>query len=72
LVAALSNLAAQTEDLFRVECVFECQQEKVDVNAQTGLALYRIAQEAIHNALTHGKARRLQLELRIDNAHLAW
>src|SRR5207247_2578297 len=37
----------------------------------TGLALYRITQEAIHNALTHGQARRLRLELALDKAHLS-
>ncbi len=71
LVAALANLAVQTEDLFHVECAFACKHERLDVNAQTSLALYRITQEALHNAVKHGKARRLQVELALDESHLS-
>src|SRR5664279_2373186 len=55
LVAALRNLAAQTRELFQVECALACKREHLDVNAQTGIAFYRITQEAIHNAIRHGK-----------------
>jgi PAS domain S-box-containing protein len=70
LVAALRNLAAQTEDLFRVTCEFNCLQERMELNAATGLAFYRISQEAIHNAVKHGRARRLELDLRLDETSL--
>jgi len=70
LVAALRNLAAQTRDLFQVECAFACKREHLDVNTQTGIAFYRITQEAIHNAIRHGQARQINLELAVDDAHL--
>jgi PAS domain S-box-containing protein len=70
LIPALEKLAAQSEELFQVECVFTCECERFAVNAQTGVAIYRIAQEAIHNALTHGRARRLELNLALDKSHL--
>jgi len=70
LVAALRNLAAQTRELFQVECAFACQREHLDVNAQTGIAFYRIAQEAIHNAIRHGQARQINVELAVDGMRL--
>ena len=70
LVAALRNLAAQTRELFQVECAFACKQEKLDVNTQTGIAFYRIAQEAIQNAIRHGQARKINLELAADDTQL--
>jgi hypothetical protein len=70
LVAALRNLAAQTRELFQVECVFSCQREHLDVNAQTGIAFYRITQEAIQNAIRHGQARQISVELAVDGFQL--
>ncbi len=70
LVAALRNLAAQTRELFRVECVFACAREHLDVNTQTGIAFYRITQEAIHNAIRHGQAGQINVELAVDDTQL--
>ena len=66
LVAALRNLAGQTRELFHVECAFDCEREHLDVNAQTGIAFYRITQEAIQNAIRHGQARQINVELVVD------
>ena len=65
LVAALRNLAAQTRELFQVKCEFSCKREHLDVNPQTGIAFYRITQEAIHNAIRHGQARQIHVELAV-------
>lgn len=70
LVAALRNLATQTRELFQVECVFACKHDHLNVNNQTGIAFYRIAQEAIQNAVRHGQARQINLELGADQAQL--
>jgi two-component system sensor kinase FixL len=70
LVAALRNLAAQTRELFQVECAFASKREHLDVNTQTGIALYRVAQEAIHNAIRHGQARQIKMELTADDTQL--
>ena len=70
LVAALRNLAAQTRELFQVDCTFACKREQLDVNTQTGIAFYRVAQEAIHNAIRHGQARQIKVELAVNNAQL--
>jgi PAS domain S-box-containing protein len=62
---ALKNLAVQTKRLFHIDCRFRCDRSISidDVAAQTNL--YRIAQEAIHNAIKHGKAKRIQIRLRV-------
>ena len=66
LVDNFQELAASTSDRFKVSCRFECHPATrpaavSDVNAATHL--YRIAQEAITNAVRHGKARHIDLRL---------
>ena len=55
------ELAAGASDRFKVACRFECHQTVPlpDVNATTHL--YRIAQEAITNAVRHGKAGHINI-----------
>jgi signal transduction histidine kinase len=60
------ELATDTSDRFKVSCQFECHPaaplpDVNDVNVATHL--YRIAQEAITNAVRHGKARHINLRL---------
>jgi PAS domain S-box-containing protein len=71
LPAALQNLAAQTENLFHIDCSFRCNQERLDLDAQTNVALYRITQEAISNAIKHGQARRIEIDLKADKPQLS-
>lgn len=59
LMHALSELAANARSLFGIACLFECDDSiLVDDNA-TATHLYRIAQEALNNAIKHGKADRV-------------
>src|SRR2546423_13782725 len=63
LSVALRELTATTNRLLPVKCTFECATE-----TQAGLNgkathLYRIAQEAIHNATKHGKAHKIDIRL---------
>lgn len=63
LTSALQELASNTEQIFRVACRFECRQP-VPVRDQTvATHLYRIAQEAVSNAIKHGKATRILIKL---------
>jgi two-component system sensor kinase FixL len=63
LMNALTELATSMKDLFRISCVFKCD-EPVEVNdASAATHLYRIAQEACHNAIKHGQARQVFIEL---------
>jgi signal transduction histidine kinase len=63
LPGALKDLVVQTKRLFHIDCQFRCDRSISidDSAAQTNL--YRIAQEAIQNAIKHGKARRIQIRL---------
>ena len=63
LMAALQELAASTRSLFRLDCVFECPQTVLMRNNATATQLYRIAQEAVNNAVKHGKPSRIQIRL---------
>ena len=67
LIAALRDLSKRTRDLHRLACDFECD-EAVAVD-DPGLAahLYRISQEAVHNAVRHAEASRIILRLAEDN-----
>ena len=70
LIIALQDLAAETEKLFGVRCLFGCHVSEIQVNGQVGLAFYRIMQEAIHNAIKHGAAQRIQAELKFGDGYL--
>jgi signal transduction histidine kinase len=56
-------LADRVSEQFKVSCQFECHQNIPlhDVNVAT--QLYRIAQEAITNAVRHGKATHINIKL---------
>jgi signal transduction histidine kinase len=63
LMESLESLALATSDLFKVTCRFECDSPVLIHNPSTSGHLYRIAQEAISNAIKHGKAKRITLRL---------
>jgi PAS domain S-box-containing protein len=63
LMSALQHWAAEVEDLFHVSCRFEYDDPVLIHNAATTNHLYRIAQEAVHNAIKHGSAREITISL---------
>jgi len=63
LMSALQSLAATTQNLFRVSCVFQCNRPVLVSDASTAVHLYRIAQEAVTNAVRHGEPRNILIEL---------
>ena len=70
LAAALERLAAEVTQYGNAACRFRCLGTPPRVNAQAGLSLYRMAQEAIHNAIRHGQAQRIELELAVAPPYL--
>ncbi len=63
LVLALQELADNTEHLFNISCVMKCEEViRIDDIAKA-INLYRITQEAITNAIKHGKANNIKIEL---------
>jgi signal transduction histidine kinase len=63
LTAALHELAASTSRLLPVECTFESAGQTAAAQNGKATHLYRIAQEAIHNATKHGKANKIDIRL---------
>jgi signal transduction histidine kinase len=55
------QLAANASERFNVSCKFECPQPVLLQDAGTITHLYRITQEAITNAVRHGKSRRINV-----------
>jgi PAS domain S-box-containing protein len=64
LMSALNNLAINATNLFRVLCSFECPQPVLLDNRISATHLYRIAQEAIGNAVKHGQAKTVVVNLK--------
>jgi two-component system, NarL family, sensor histidine kinase UhpB len=63
LISALRELASNTEKLFSVKCKFENDGEVSISDQSAGTHLYRIAQEAVTNAIKHGKANAIEISL---------
>ncbi len=68
LVAALQALATSVENLFKVECQFRCDAPMVINDHTAATHLYRITQEAINNAIRHGRARCIVIQLSSGSA----
>lgn len=64
---ALTKLASDTERLFRgVSCKLAGDSTLVVDSAHTAQHLFRIVQEALNNAIRHGRATRIEIHLAAD------
>jgi PAS domain S-box-containing protein len=63
LMAALEQLVASTERRTGISCRFECDGQVTVEDNDAATELYRIAQEAMSNAVKHARARHIELEL---------
>ncbi|HYC70084.1 MAG TPA: response regulator [Opitutaceae bacterium] len=63
LAVALEELAGQARVLHAVDCVFEMSGPPPRCEHLTAMHVYRITQEAINNAVRHGKAQRIRVRL---------
>ena len=67
LMDGFQELARNTSERFKVSCEFECLEPVLLHDAESSTNLYRIAQEAITNAVKHGKARHTSICLEQAN-----
>jgi PAS domain S-box-containing protein len=67
LRSALEELAASTHTPPKVHCRFDCPQPVMAAINTTATHLYRIAQEAVNNALKHSQASEICISLRQDH-----
>lgn len=83
LESALEELAANTRNLFNISCQFSCEKPFPELDSTVSLHLYYIAQEAVFNAVRHGKAtevgisvtgarERFILEIRDNGSGFHW
>ena len=72
LMAALEDLTGSIGMLQGIECTFACRVPVHIEDSRTAMQLYRIAQEAIANAIKHGQARHIHVSLQAveDRIHL--
>jgi PAS domain S-box-containing protein len=69
LMDALRELASRTDELDGVTCAFKCEQPVEVADSLTATHLYRIAQEALTNALKHARPEHILIALESDNGH---
>ncbi|HBG28418.1 MAG: hypothetical protein A2Y10_11030 [Planctomycetes bacterium GWF2_41_51] len=67
LVSALKTLASTTEKTMEVNCRFRCGKSVSVKNLVEAKQIYRIVQEAITNAVRHGKTSTININLRLTN-----
>lgn len=66
LVAALGGLAKRTSELHELSCTFECEGSIVVEDTALATHLYRIAQEAINNAVHHARPSHIAVHIAED------
>lgn len=62
-VAALRDLAARSQDIFGIHCEVRAEKDLLIEDQTVTMHLYRIAQEALNNAVRHGGARAARIRL---------
>jgi len=63
LLTALNDLAEHFSTQFHVSCGFSFDEPVLIPDPAAATHLYRIVQEAVHNAIRHGKARHVEVHL---------
>ncbi len=70
LMLALRELAERTRGVYRVDCRFGCPSPVLIHRHFSANHLYRIAQEAVNNAIKHGKPTRIRIQLKATPARI--
>jgi two-component system, LuxR family, sensor kinase FixL len=65
LMSALQDLAFNTGKMFRITCQFDCDPPVLIADYSVATHLFRIAQEAVSNAVKHGKAKQVIIRLSV-------
>jgi signal transduction histidine kinase len=63
LAVSLQDLAASIEQMFQIRCHVSCDGPIVNDDPNGLIHLYRITQEAISNAIRHGKAKNVYVDV---------
>lgn len=71
LDVALKKLCERNEKLFGIRCIYKNEGEISIEENSVAVNLYRIAQEAIHNAVKHGKPNTINVRLSKSGRHIS-
>jgi PAS domain S-box-containing protein len=63
LMSALQRYAGEIQDLFGVSCRFHCEAPVLIHDEAKATHLYHIAQEAVNNAIKHGRSKNIMMHL---------
>ncbi len=63
LMAALRQLVVRANELNQARCTFECEHSVLVPDIAVAIQLYRIAQEALNNALKHADAQHITVRV---------
>jgi PAS domain S-box-containing protein len=70
LASALHELAVNAEKMFGAKCDCACDPDVQIQNHAMATHLFRLAQEAVSNAVKHGKAKEISIQLKAERARI--
>lgn len=70
LLDAFNEFAFNINKIYKLSCVFNCDESINVKDHNTATHLYRIGQEAVNNAVKHAKAKNISIGLFIDDGQL--
>jgi signal transduction histidine kinase len=70
LMSALKDLASNIKNIYNISCRFKCPKPVLINDSSIATNLFRIAQEAVQNAIKHGKATRVVIRLTEKSEHI--
>ena len=69
---ALEQLAARVESLFHISCKFTHKKSLVVKRPELAINIYRIVQEAVTNAIKHGEADIISINMDVDDDRITF
>jgi PAS domain S-box-containing protein len=69
LIAALADFADRTSEIYQVACRFDGPADEPPLTDTAATHLYRIAREAVTNAVNHGQAKKIHISLVVASGH---
>jgi len=70
LMFSLRGLAQRSEQIYQISCQFHCPEPILLGDNTVATHLYRIAQEAVRNAVQHGEAKKVDMSLTLGEREI--
>lgn len=72
LSAAIESQAEDFTQRFKIPCRVQCDEDTIELESETSLALFRIAQEALTNIAKHAHASLVVMRLRRESGNIVF